>query len=224
MNCWLSRTFRRINGVFAKLLKTKYFGTPTSSTSFPEVRDHSLDQLPGHLAVARRNSSFTMPEMVDKSVDHDLYLPHPRVRGMATLDRAAFTREVAIPALKVKKDILNKLVKSLKGVMLQRPGLKRVIDDPEDESRKFVLLDPHKISADFSVGEAEQEILKSFNVNPEITKYNLELTYDHFKVEEILQAVLPKGQEVTSSFSRVGHIAHLNLRDHQLPYKHLIGM
>ncbi|XP_053115424.1 tRNA (guanine(37)-N1)-methyltransferase [Hemicordylus capensis] len=221
------RIFRRLNSFSASLLKTKYIGTSRSNTSFPAVWllwRRSLDRLPRPVAqITQRNSSFTMPEMLENKVDLDLHVPHPRVRGMTTLDRAAFKRDVVVPALKVNQDIIHKLVKSLKGVLIQRPGLKRVIEDPEDEGRRFVLLDPRKISADGSLGESEQRVLKSFNVNPEIVKYNLELTYDHFKVEEVLQAVLPEGQEVTTAFSRVGHIAHLNLRDHQLPYKCLIG-
>uniref|UniRef100_A0ACB8G693 tRNA (Guanine(37)-N1)-methyltransferase n=2 Tax=Sphaerodactylus townsendi TaxID=933632 RepID=A0ACB8G693_9SAUR len=161
--------------------------------------------------------------MLDSQPDLDLYVPHPRVRGMTTLDRAAFTKQVVLPALKVKKDALQKVVKSLKGVLLQRPGLKRIVDDLEGEDERLILLDPHKIPAGSSLAEAQQEVLKSFSVSPEVLSYNLELTYDNFKVEEVLQAVLPEGQEVTTAFSRIGHIAHLNLRDHQLPYKHLIG-
>lgn len=38
-----------------------------------------------------------------------------------------------------------------------------------------------------------------------------------------LQKVLPDGVDVPTSFESVGHIAHLNLRDEQLPYKTLIG-
>ncbi|XP_060118852.1 tRNA (guanine(37)-N1)-methyltransferase [Heteronotia binoei] len=219
------RIFRQLNGFFARLPKTKLFGMTASNTSLPPVSalwGRSFDQLPGCLSAAQRKNFF-MLEMLDSPADFDLFMPHPRVRGMTTLDRAAFTKEVVVPALKVKKDILNKVVKSIKGVLLQRPGLKRVLDDPEDESKRLILLDPRKIPASYSLGEAEQEVLKSFDVSPEILKYNLELAYDNFKVEEVLQAVLPEGQEVTTSFSRVGHIAHMNLRDHQLPYKYLIG-
>jgi tRNA (guanine37-N1)-methyltransferase len=38
-----------------------------------------------------------------------------------------------------------------------------------------------------------------------------------------LQAVLPDGVEIPSSFESVGHIAHFNLRPPHLPYKHIIG-
>ena len=37
------------------------------------------------------------------------------------------------------------------------------------------------------------------------------------------QRLLPPGSEVPSSFESVGHIAHLNIRDELLPYKHVIG-
>lgn len=42
-------------------------------------------------------------------------------------------------------------------------------------------------------------------------------------VLQILRKLLPPNIEVPTSFETVGHIAHLNLRDDQLPYKHLIG-
>ncbi|KAJ7345286.1 hypothetical protein JRQ81_001236 [Phrynocephalus forsythii] len=210
-------------------MKIEHFGTTTSSTSFPASwwfwnQFHlESNQLWGHLSVAQRKHFFTMPEMLDEKFDHDLNVPHPRVRGMTVLDRDAFKRVVVIPALKVDKSSVSKLLTSLKYVLLKRPGIKRVTQDSKDESSVFVFLDSAKLPADCSLGESEQQVLKSFGVDPEIIRYKFELTYDHFKADEILQAVLPEGQEVTSGFSRVGHIAHLNLRDHQLPYKHLIG-
>ncbi|XP_008166460.1 tRNA (guanine(37)-N1)-methyltransferase isoform X1 [Chrysemys picta bellii] len=219
------RILWRLYGYSARLLKTKLFRTAASNTSFPEVwllLVQYFERLPGFFWVVQRNSFFTMPEILENKADLELYSPHPEVRGMTTLDRAAFKRTIVVPVLKVKKEVINKLLKSLKHITLHRPGLKRVIDDPKDEDR-LVLLDPHKISAEYSLGESEQEILKQFNIDPQVSKYNLELTYDNFKTEEILRAVLPVGQDVTSGFTRIGHIAHLNLRDHQLPYKHLIG-
>lgn len=55
---------------------------------------------------------------------------------------------------------------------------------------------------------------------------DLQITYDHYSIHDILQAVLPieETKDIPSSFEIVGHIAHVNLREEQLPYKELIGM
>lgn len=164
-----------------------------------------------------------MPEIATNQRDIELFSPPSNVRGMTKLDRTAFKKTVTIPVLKVRKEVVSKLMRSLKRAALQRPGIKRVIEDPEDEEVRLIMLDPFKMLNDNCFEKAELSILKQLNVNPQISKYTLELTYENFKSEEILRAVLPEGQDVTSGFSRVGHIAHLNLRDHQLPFKHLIG-
>ncbi|KFP06465.1 tRNA (guanine(37)-N1)-methyltransferase, partial [Calypte anna] len=209
-------------GYSARLLKTNNFRTAASNPSFPAVWMQYSGRIPGLFMGVKKTSFFTMPETVEDKTHLELYSPHPEVRGMTQLNREAFKRTVVVPALKVKKELVNTLLKSLKHTVLQRPGLKRVVEDPENEDSRFLLLDPHKLP-EFSLGEPEQEVLKQLGVCPQVSKYNLELTYENFKSEEILGAVLPEGQDVTSGFSRVGHIAHLNLRDHQLPYRHLIG-
>lgn len=56
-----------------------------------------------------------------------------------------------------------------------------------------------------------------------LTWEDLEIGYENWKAEEILKSVLPEKQEALTSFSRIGHILHVNLRDHLLPYKTLIG-
>ena len=38
-----------------------------------------------------------------------------------------------------------------------------------------------------------------------------------------MQRVLPDGVDVPSAFETVGHIAHFNLREEQLPFRHVIG-
>ncbi|GAB5572917.1 E3 ubiquitin-protein ligase RNF139 isoform X4 [Prionailurus iriomotensis] len=182
-----------------------------------------LSRAPGIFLLDQRRRFSTMTEIETNQRDSELFSPPSNVRGMTKLDRTAFKKTVTIPVLKVRKEIVNKLMRSLKRAALQRPGIKRVIEDPEDEESRLVMLDPYKIFTDGSFERAELGILKQLNVSPQIHKYNLELTYENFKSEEILRAVLPEGQDVTSGFSRVGHIAHLNLRDHQLPFKHLIG-
>uniref|UniRef100_A0A671WEW9 tRNA (guanine(37)-N1)-methyltransferase n=1 Tax=Sparus aurata TaxID=8175 RepID=A0A671WEW9_SPAAU len=154
----------------------------------------------------------------------NIFSGQAQVRGMTSLDKEAFTQTITVPALRVPTGVLNKVVKSLKKSAIQRPGIPRVVQDKEESSDfRLVLLDPHKVSSTTSFSEAEAEALRSFSVSEELQHYELQLTYHNLKTEEVLEAVLPQGQDVTSSFSRVGHIAHMNLRDHQLPYKNLIG-
>ncbi|KAG0363520.1 tRNA(m(1)G37)methyltransferase [Gamsiella multidivaricata] len=58
-----------------------------------------------------------------------------------------------------------------------------------------------------------------------LTKTELTVGYDHWTADEVLRAILPEDiiDEAPSSFTTVGHIAHMNLKDEYLPYKHLIG-
>ncbi|XP_041809662.1 tRNA (guanine(37)-N1)-methyltransferase [Chelmon rostratus] len=158
------------------------------------------------------------------TMESKLYRPPQEVRGMTSLDREAFTKTITVPALRVPTGVLNKVAKSLRKSAIQRPGLPRVVQDKEESSDyRLVLLDPHKVSSPGSFSEAEAEALRSFGVADELQYYELQLNYHNLKSEEVLEAVLPQGQDVTSGFSRVGHIAHMNLREHQLPYKNLIG-
>ena len=57
-----------------------------------------------------------------------------------------------------------------------------------------------------------------------MTSHRVTLEYQNYTMHAILRAVLPlEIREVPSAFEAVGHIAHLNLRKAQLPYKEIIG-
>lgn len=178
---------------------------------------------------SRKRFSVLRVQSVMTDPDLGLYRPPAAVRGMTVLERDAFTQTVVVPAIRIPTRALNRLVKSLKKVALQRPGLKRVVDDDTDGGNettgehRLLLLDPQRVESAESFGPEEAAALKALGVEPAIRHYSLQLTYENLKSEEVLRAVLPEGQDVTSGFSRVGHIAHMNLRDHQLPYKNLIG-
>ncbi|XP_032101823.1 tRNA (guanine(37)-N1)-methyltransferase isoform X2 [Sapajus apella] len=213
-------------GFSRRLLKLESHSITESKSLIPLAwtsLTQTLSKAPGILLLGQRKIFSTMPEIETHERDSELFSPPSDVRGMTKLDRTAFKKTVSIPVLKVRKEVVSKLMPSLKRAALQRPGIKRVIEDPEDKESRLIMLDPYKMFTHDSFEKAELSVLEQLNVNPQISEYNLQLTYENFKSEEILRAVLPEGQDVTSGFSRVGHIAHLNLRDHQLPFKHLIG-
>jgi len=64
---------------------------------------------------------------------------------------------------------------------------------------------------------AEQQI--------ELVPHTLNLTYDYWTADQVLQVVLPEDllDESPTAFTQTGHLAHLNLRDEYLPHRHLIG-
>ena len=55
--------------------------------------------------------------------------------------------------------------------------------------------------------------------------YEVQLNYDYWTYHDIMSSILPldEQQEIPTGFTGVGHVAHLNLRDQYLPYKHLIA-
>uniref|UniRef100_A0A674DSA2 tRNA methyltransferase 5 n=1 Tax=Salmo trutta TaxID=8032 RepID=A0A674DSA2_SALTR len=114
-----------------------------------------------------------------------------------------------LPTSKGLVEFLNKLVKSPKEIALQRPGMRRVVAVEGSDNDRLLLLDPASVSSPNSFSDAEA--LRSFGVPQELQRNKLRLTYDNLKSEEVLR------------FSRVGHIAHMNLREHQLLYRNLIG-
>jgi len=64
----------------------------------------------------------------------------------------------------------------------------------------------------------------SLSVTTQLVDHAIELGFEYWTAEQILRAALPPSIiEITSSFETIGHIAHMNLRDKQLPYKALIG-
>lgn len=61
--------------------------------------------------------------------------------------------------------------------------------------------------------------------NAQLVKHEIHLNYDFWTADEILGAILPEEiiSGAPSGFAATGHIAHLNLNEEYLPYKHLIG-
>lgn len=58
-----------------------------------------------------------------------------------------------------------------------------------------------------------------------VIPYELHLEYDYWTYWDIMNAILPEDEqdEIPSGFNIVGHVAHLNLRDQYLQYKHLVA-
>lgn len=158
----------------------------------------------------------------------EIALP-PVNRDMKVLDRSFFKRKVDTSALTVfdPKDIQRvraKLASSRD--LLSATTIRPVLDDETTPGARCILLKPHVKASDPSTWKEEwSDIINDGTAK--VRPYELTLTYDDWTMSDILDAILPEisnGEEQNpSGFAQVGHVAHVNLREQFLPYKHLIG-
>ncbi|CAF3625152.1 unnamed protein product [Rotaria sp. Silwood1] len=145
------------------------------------------------------------------------------LKGMLELDRNQFTQIITVPYIIIPVEYIQ--LKQLKDILLILPSFKCVRD--LQSKIKQILLDPDII-------KTKEDIIKCI---PSIEKYieqsfdfiQITITYTNYTIEQIIKAILPddlvkdKCVNTGSGYSIIGHIAHFNLRDEVLPYKHIIA-
>ncbi|KAH8296815.1 hypothetical protein KR054_011555 [Drosophila jambulina] len=144
--------------------------------------------------------------------------PPAAVRGMKELHRDQFRKSVQVPRLRLPESHVQRVMPLVKKLLLKMEHLHPV--RAVDQSRE-ILLHPTPVKSWESLPTEELE--KREVTQEHFSFAELELGYENWSASEILKGVLPAEEEGLTSYSRIGHIAHLNLRDHLLPYKQLIG-
>ncbi|ANB12132.1 Trm5p [Sugiyamaella lignohabitans] len=151
---------------------------------------------------------------------------HPPVhRGMMELDKSAFTVKVPLVAALLKdQSFFASLVKNSRSDLLQLQGISRIVE--WENNQKAILL-RHDINSPDKVPQAVTPTTLDVLTKAEATyhPYTLNLDYDYWRAEDILESVLPEDllNEVPTGFTVVGHIAHMNIREEYMPYRFLIG-
>ena len=154
------------------------------------------------------------------NMTNNILSPPEGVKGMTILNKENFKKEIDVPALIVPIDILNNVIKLIKKFLLKIPNFNPVIDNSNDTISKILILNPNT----FNTPDEILSILGKYSSENQLELLNktIELNYENWSSNEVLKAVLPDDQQITS-FSHVGHILHLNLKDFNLPFKNLIG-
>ncbi|ALC42936.1 CG32281, partial [Drosophila busckii] len=152
------------------------------------------------------------------NMDCSELLPPASVRGMTELKREEFKKSVKIPRLHVPESKAQHVMPLVKKLLLKMEQLRPV---RAVESAREILLHPLPVKSWQSLPTEELE--KQQLTEENFSHVSIELQYENWSAQEILKSVLPVGEEGLSSYSRIGHIVHLNLRDHLVPYKALIG-
>lgn len=158
------------------------------------------------------------------------YLP-PIHRNLTKLDRGLFSKKIElVSVLFPDPKCLQSFMKSHRTDLLNLRGTSNIAKDPSDGSRKVILLNDRVSSLDLELANMKENVseqtLQFLKANDaKLAPYTLEIGYDFWRMEEILNAILPEELlgEIPTSFTIVGHIAHFNLREEYLSYKNLIG-
>ena len=148
-----------------------------------------------------------------------MLLPPSAVRGMKALNKELFRKTVKVPALQTTRDRVRTLLRDLKMNKLDGLCVKSVCDvtPPEEGAKQLVAI---LLKPDFKLSPAEEKCLTD---GTELVERELLLEFASWPIKTLLTAILPENLVVPSAFETAGHIAHVNLRDEQLPYKQVIG-
>ncbi|KAG1709977.1 hypothetical protein DVH05_016986 [Phytophthora capsici] len=145
------------------------------------------------------------------------------------LDKTLFKKTLEVIGVRVEAKKIGRVVKKLHGHLLNLPRLRNVVPDPtnsdpyKNSSSKLILLNS-KVKDKETLQPLNEELVTFLKEESlAFVSHAIELDYSYFAVDQVLSELLPKGMDIPSSFETVGHIAHLNLRDNQLPYKNVIG-
>ena len=163
--------------------------------------------------------------------EEDMWRP-PANRLMRILDRSFFQRTIDLKAARVfdNKNIFKirtALERSKDVLVKERLGSVHADPDPTQAQlgRKCILLRPEH---DGQTGDKPHSPTVAELCDQGLiaeVPFQLKLDYSYWTYHDIISAVLPEDEqgEIPSGFSQVGHVAHLNLRDDYLKYKHIIA-
>ncbi|KAL9557741.1 hypothetical protein PS6_001673 [Mucor atramentarius] len=147
-------------------------------------------------------------------------LTPPQNRGMTALDRDAFKKTFTTLAIRAPNQLVKPLMTELEDELLNQPRIRSVVSDGTQTDTKLILLrlDIKDVKESFS--DSKFDLIKQLD----IVEHDFEVDYDYWTTEQILYSVMPEGDaETPSSFTTTGHIAHVNLKEENMPFKGLIA-
>lgn len=128
-----------------------------------------------------------------------------------------FEESIEHPALLIPARRASALRDELKHVLMSRPKTKNIYNYEHDKSlRKIVLKNDPNVYNDPVV----KQVMETDGAKP--CTFTLQTSYADWTAEQVLKKLLPVA-EIPCAFEQVGHIAHVNLRDETLPFKHFVG-
>ncbi|KAI9570329.1 S-adenosyl-L-methionine-dependent methyltransferase [Boletus coccyginus] len=140
-----------------------------------------------------------------------------------SLDRNAFHRSLQVVGVRVPANKTTNILRSelLKRYIIDLPKIKSVVWDPAGkQDRRVILL---KVKEEAALTPEARLFLQEQRVD--LVQHKIDLDYNYWTADDIINSILPEDlcDGSPTGFSITGHIAHMNLNQEYLPYKHLIG-
>ncbi|KAK3945298.1 putative undecaprenyl pyrophosphate protein [Diplogelasinospora grovesii] len=207
-------------------------GYPPWQIRLTEIFHVQDNQGVGYQVFYRGLCSFAQAQMRMGRWDMSSIFRPPVVRsGAAALNRALFSKKYDIAAATVQDARLiskyrTSMEKSKELLRLERISSIAAHPDKDlaKQGRKCLLLNP---GVNAEAPETWGPLLKEGVQKQElgVIPYELKLDYDYWSYHDIMSSILPEEfhDDIPAGFNTVGHVAHLNLRDHFLPYKKVVA-
>lgn len=158
----------------------------------------------------------------------NILCPPNTVRGQTVLDKDLFEKNVSVSCIvaNTTPSNISAIIKCLKKYLLKLEHFKPIETTKQENGLEtIVYLCPKKVTHWEDISEEDRLLLKDNNIT--VVNYSnnkdLVLHYENYTCADILRAILPEHEEGMASFTKVGHIVHINLREHLLPFKKIIG-
>ncbi|KAF9055845.1 Met-10+ like-protein-domain-containing protein [Panaeolus papilionaceus] len=149
--------------------------------------------------------------------------PPPYTGSRDALDKSLFHKKLSVIGAKTAPERTRVLLKAneLRNCLMDLPKVRTVVSDPsQPDGDRLVLL---RVSEKSDISPDAKAFLDRESKG--LVNYEIDLDYDYWTADECLQAFLPEELREGSptGFAMTGHIAHVNLNEEYLPYKHIIG-
>ncbi|KAG9508604.1 tRNA (guanine(37)-N1)-methyltransferase, partial [Fragariocoptes setiger] len=142
------------------------------------------------------------------------------------LDRDRFTKTVQVTRLKTARrnlHIVRRLLRKYVYRIHNHKAFERTNKEQQDNTA-YIYLDGGLVKTWDDLPNAVRQEFEEYGLTScSLEPYDLRLGYDNMPADEIFKHLLPEGSEGISSFTSVGHLIHVNVRDELKPYRHLIG-
>ncbi|KAL2854882.1 hypothetical protein BJY01DRAFT_231824 [Aspergillus pseudoustus] len=219
-----------LNGFFARYeMKTKGItrGRDVSRVALRK-KDEQIAQL--NERIARLEARKELSGSVNGTMKHDvpeMFRP-PVNRAMRVLDRFFFKKTFPLSAATIFKNkditkVRNELLKSEDALVLPRLQPIKEIKKDDTVLKALLLREGIKHNDASTWSPKVTELVDSGIVG--VAPYDLTLEYDYWTYPDIIASILPEDmlEEMPQGFTQVGHVAHFNLREQYLPYRHIIA-